>query len=206
MLFFAQTVTRSFRQIKNKSTLLILLSVKMMLILWPMRESGHKCDSSWSKWWISRGWGVVYLWSNVSQIESAILSQTVTLDIELREATAKKTAPNQPDSFPFRELWKYKLPSICWYLAKRYKLFTKECIWQVSFGGHICPPNSDDEGKGWRWWRIWGRQTKGGMLHPAWVILCPTATMARWNLGSKSEINVSSVNLWVKLHVWLYWW
>ena len=109
ILLFTQQFAKSFRQIRNMSNLLILLSsfeasVKMILILWPMRESGHKCDSSWSKWWISRGWGVVYLWSNVSQIESAILSQTVTLDIELREATAKKTAPNQADSLPFKEL------------------------------------------------------------------------------------------------------
>ena len=38
----------------------------------------------------------------MSQIESAILSQTVTLDIEPREATAKKTAPNQADcQIPF---------------------------------------------------------------------------------------------------------
>ena len=38
-----------------------------------------------------------------------------------------------------------------------------------------------------------------GMLHPAWVILCPA--IPRWNLGSDSEINVSSVNLWAKLGV-----
>ena len=48
---------------------------------------------------------VVYLWSGLSQIESAILSHAVTVDIKLR-AQAKETVQNQAsaESSPFKSL------------------------------------------------------------------------------------------------------
>ena len=57
--------------------------------------------------------------------------------------------------------------------------------------------------KGWRLCEIVQIKPKrdgSWMLRPAWLILSPPA-MARWNLRSESEINVSSENLWVKINV-----
>ena len=98
-----------------------------------------------------------------------------------------------PDSFPFWEFCKYKLPA-CFSLA---------CIWLACRGTHLSTNMTWARERG-RYG--WAKQSEAdpGMLHPAWVILCPA--MERWNLGSESEINMSSVNLWVKLHVWIYWW
>ena len=57
---------------------------------------------------------VVYLWSGLSQIESAILSHAVTVDIKLR-AQAKETVQNQAaESSPFQEFGGKKLPKFRW--------------------------------------------------------------------------------------------
>ena len=106
----------------------------------------------------------------MSQIESAILSHTVTqLDIELSEA-GKEIGQKEG----------------------KILLHSKNCENIIL-----------NKEKGWRLCEIVQIKPKrdgSWMLRPAWLILSPPA-MARWNLRSESEINVSSENLWVKIIV-----
>ena len=106
----------------------------------------------------------------MSQIESAILSHTVTqLDIELSEAGKE----------------------------------IGQKVGQILLHSKNCENIILNKEKGWRLCEIVQIKPKrdgSWMLRPAWLILSPPA-MARWNLRSESEINVSSENLWVKIYV-----
>ena len=132
---------------------------------------------------------VVYLWSGLSQIESAILSHAVTVDIKLR-VQAKETVQNQAaESSPFQEFGGKKLPKFRWSCSLSGQKATTVVLWYQAI------KSKKREGERCCWNGL--DKAKPGMLLPAWSMLEP-----RWNLGSESEVNVSSVNLSGKM--WIY--
>ena len=133
---------------------------------------------------------VVYLWSGLSQIESAILSHAVTVDIKLR-AQAKETVQNQAAGrvFSFQEFGGKRLPKFRWSCSLAGQKATTVLLWYQAI------KSKKREGERCCWNGL--DKAKPGMLLPAWSMLEP-----RWNLGSESEVNVSSVNLSVEM--WIY--
>ena len=171
-----------------------------------MRESGHKWDSSWSKWWISCGW-VVYLWSDVSQIESAILSQTVTLDIEPREATAKKTAPNQADcQIPFHSENCANINFQHVFVWQREILWLyKDCIWLACRGTHLSPNMTWPRERGKKIWLSKAKRSRSWNAAPSMGHFVPGHGEMEFRIGIWNKYVIcefmgetSCVNLLVK--------